>query len=67
MEESLLWRTIVVVELIVILTNSERSKIVLAAMYIKDSHFGERVSFMHVLQAKLYLTVENVAIFHAGN
>ncbi len=64
MEENIIWRTTVVVELIVILVNSKQSKIVQDVMCIKDSHFGEHVSFMHVLQVKNFLIVENVVISH---
>lgn len=51
-------------ELIVILVNLKQSKIVQDVMCIKDNHFGERVSFMYVLQAKNFLIVVNVLISH---
>lgn len=36
-------------------------------MYIKDSHFGGHVIFMHVLQVKRFLIVGNAVIFHVKN
>ena len=67
MKGNIIWQITVVVESIVILVNLKQSKIVQDVTCIKDSHFGECVSFMHVPQTKFYLIVVNAVISHVKN